>query len=69
MSVSSSEILSVTRPRDAVFALAALRELVWLPERGMGYYPVSGLPPYDAAYFDKYVEYAATTMGHRVLHR
>lgn len=50
-------------PRDAVFEAAARRELVWIPERGMGYYPVSAPPPYDAAYFDKYVGYAATTMG------
>lgn len=36
--------------------------LVWLPERGMGWYPVTDAP-YDADYFAKYEGYAATEMG------
>lgn len=37
--------------------------LIWSPERGVGYYPVHGQTPYDAAYFDKYQGYADTPMG------
>lgn len=36
--------------------------LVWLPERGMGYYPVRDAP-YDEGYFQKYARYAATPLG------
>ena len=36
--------------------------LSWFPELGVGYYPVTGFP-YDRAYFDKYVGYAATELG------
>lgn len=39
--------------------------LIWLPELGMGHYPVQDAP-YDAAYFDKYRIYAATRMGERL---
>lgn len=38
------------------------RQLVWLPEKGIGYYPAIG-HPYDRAYFDKYVRMAETPMG------
>lgn len=38
--------------------------LVWWPEFGMGYYPVTAGPGvYDAAYWQKYVEMDATLMG------
>lgn len=41
--------------------------LVWLPERGMGFYPVDEADePYDEAYFEKYVEYAGSEMGVRL---
>jgi hypothetical protein len=36
--------------------------LQWLPELGIGYYPVRATP-YDAAYFEKYVRMACTDMG------
>jgi hypothetical protein len=47
---------------DPVFAEWMQAGLVWLPERGMGYYPVREAP-YDQAYFEKYEGYAATSMG------
>lgn len=37
--------------------------LVWLPEIGMGRFPVPNDRPYDAAYFDKYQKMADTPMG------
>jgi hypothetical protein len=39
--------------------------LVWLPELGVGYYPVQE-SPYDAAYFEKYQSYAQTEMGRKL---
>lgn len=41
-------------------------ELQWSSELGVGYLPPATEGPYDAAYFDKYVEYAATPMGRRL---
>ncbi|EMW4538899.1 methyltransferase domain-containing protein [Salmonella enterica] len=37
--------------------------LVWLPELGMGRYPVPAARPYDAQYFAKYRQLAETSMG------
>lgn len=37
--------------------------LVFLPELGVGYYPVPPERPYDAGYFARYKEMAATPMG------
>lgn len=39
--------------------------LVWLPEKGIGYYPVSS-NVYDASYFEKYGHYAETPMGRKI---
>jgi hypothetical protein len=39
--------------------------LVWLPEHGMGWLPVTAAP-YDAAYFAKYEGYAATEQGRAI---
>jgi hypothetical protein len=50
---------------DATFHEWATAGLVWLPERGMGFYPVAE-QPYDAAYFEKYQRYAATPMGYAI---
>jgi hypothetical protein len=50
---------------DATFHEWATAGLVWLPERGMGFYPVAE-QPYDAAYFEKYERYAATEMGRAI---
>lgn len=47
---------------DSVFAEWRERELVWIPERGMGYLPVSE-QPYDAAYFERYQAMAETDVG------
>lgn len=47
---------------DPVFNARAARGLVWLPERGIGWLPVSD-QPYDTDYFRKYEGYAATEMG------
>ncbi len=37
-------------------------ELVWIPSRGIGWLTVTEAP-YDAAYFQRYEEYAGTPMG------
>lgn len=37
--------------------------LVWLPELGMGRYPVPKTRPYDEAYFSRYQELADTDLG------
>ncbi|WP_353613948.1 methyltransferase domain-containing protein [Mangrovibacter phragmitis] len=37
--------------------------LVWLPELGMGRFPVPNYRPYDAAYFERYRQMADTEMG------
>jgi len=40
---------------------------MWLPEIGVGYYPVTDdRAPYDAAYFEKYVAYSETEMGREI---
>lgn len=51
--------------RDAAFERWLVEGLVWLPERGMGWYPVAEAP-YNAAYFAKYQRYAATPMGRSI---
>ncbi|TNV14915.1 class I SAM-dependent methyltransferase [Buttiauxella sp. B2] len=40
--------------------------LVWLPELGMGRYPVAGSRPYDADYFTRYQDMAETSMGQQL---
>ena len=37
-------------------------QLLWLPERGVGFFPVSA-QPYDEAYWQRYRQYDATEMG------
>ena len=49
-------------PEDQVFLHEVQSDLVWLPRRGMGFYPVIG-DPYDQDYFDKYLRYARTPLG------
>ncbi|RLC31992.1 hypothetical protein DRH13_02295 [Candidatus Woesebacteria bacterium] len=39
--------------------------LIWFPEKDMGYYPVKQFP-YDADYFNKYIGYAYTDMGEKI---
>jgi hypothetical protein len=53
---------------DAMLACSedegARPRLIWNDEFGFGYYPVDPADtPYDAAYWDKYVGYAATPLG------
>lgn len=45
-----------------IFRNLADSQLIWLPESGIGYFPVSD-SPYDKNYFDKYVEMSSTPMG------
>lgn len=40
--------------------------LVWLPELGMGRYPVPEARPYDHGYFDRYQKLADTPLGHQL---
>ncbi len=47
---------------DQPFLHAVQQELVWIPSKGIGFYPAFG-ECYDQAYFDKYVEYADTELG------
>lgn len=39
--------------------------LIWLPEKGIGYFPVDDFL-YDKKYFDKYAGYATTERGKRI---
>lgn len=41
-----------------------MEQLVWLAELGIGYYPVVDEGVYDEAYFNKYVSYNDTPVGH-----
>lgn len=45
-----------------LFQQLAERNLVWLPEIGIGYYPVTDTP-YDASYFDQYRKWDWTAIG------
>lgn len=50
--------------KDSDFEALAETELVWLPEYGMGYFPVSKCQEvYNEDYFDKYKQYTDTPMG------
>lgn len=51
-------------PRPRLLDALAQRRLIWLPEVGVGYYPVeAGAAPYDADYFARYAAMAQTEMG------
>lgn len=45
-----------------MFDLVAQGSLVWLPEKGIGYYPVTS-NVYDASYFEKYHQMAGAPIG------
>lgn len=49
--------------QDPVFAHWFREGLVWLPERGMGFYPITNGDVYNEAYFRKYQGYAVTDLG------
>jgi hypothetical protein len=58
--------LAVSMPcPDPAFMSASLKTLVWLPEHGMGWLPVTE-QPYDAEYFAKYVGYAESELGRQI---
>lgn len=63
--LSLSVHVDATGAEDATFHEWASGALVWLPELGMGFYPVQE-QPYDAAYFAKYERYAASEMGRAI---
>ena len=48
-----------------IFEQFSRAHLQWLPELGIGFYPVESMP-YDAAYFAKYQEMAQTEMGQQL---
>lgn len=43
----------------------AEKNLIWLPEKGIGYYPVKDFP-YNEDYFQKYEKYAMTDLGFKI---
>lgn len=52
---------------DPVFEAWKESGLVWLPEKGMGFYPVDPADePYDEDYFAKYERYAETERGRAI---
>lgn len=54
-------------PKDTQFRQALGRSLVWLAERGLGYFPVRPEDyPYDEGYFAKYQRYAETERGRAI---
>lgn len=53
------------RPGDPAFLDRLDDSLIWLPEHGMGWYPVTE-QPYGEEYFDKYRGYAGTEMGEAI---
>lgn len=46
-----------------LFSKEFRKGLVWLPELGMGRYPVPAQRPYDHGYFTRYQKMADTTLG------
>jgi len=50
---------------NSYFDSLAAKSLVWLPEFGVGYYPVTEAP-YDAAYWEKYLAMDASATGERL---
>lgn len=51
--------------KNTFFERALADGLVWLPEIGIGFYPVKDTQaPYDAAYFERYQRQADTPIGH-----
>lgn len=45
-----------------LFNQLSKNQLIWMPESGIGYFPVTDTP-YDKSYFDKYVVMSNTPMG------
>ena len=51
---------------DTSWGRLARAEFCWLPEVGMGHFPIADNRVYDQSYFDKYVGYAGTEMGKKI---
>lgn len=50
-------------------ASVAADQLIWLPGRHLGFYPVkAGVEPYDEAYFTRFQEAADTFVGRQLMH-
>ncbi len=54
-------------PYDEVFMDRVESSLIWMPEHGMGFYPVQSGHVYNDGYFDRYREQAATPIGKRLM--
>lgn len=51
-------------PQDRQTLKHMAENLIWLPAKGYGYYPVTaGIEPYDDGYFEEYVRRADTQVG------
>lgn len=67
MSLPAQRVTPQPTASDPVFDAWRRDGLVWLPEKGMGFYPVDPEDePYDEDYFRKYQEYAATPRGRAI---
>lgn len=51
---------------DDVIFKAIQQHLIWIPEKGIGYYPVRERYKYNDEYFDKYAKYELTPLGNRL---
>jgi len=51
---------------DTRFKMATINNLVWLPEKGWGYYNVDA-NPYDQGYLENYIKLADTPIGKNLL--
>jgi len=45
-----------------MFESLSAKKLIWLPEPGVGYFPVDAFP-YDESYFKRYEDYAVNAVG------
>jgi hypothetical protein len=50
---------------DTVIGNMIKEELIWIPEKGAGHFPVHNAK-YDTEYFNKYVRYERTPIGHKI---
>lgn len=50
---------------DKIFLEIIQENLIWVPEKGIGFYPVKN-SRYDKKYFDKYVRYERTPIGSKL---
>jgi hypothetical protein len=50
---------------DTLMSNMIKEELIWIPEKGAGHFPVHNAK-YDVEYFNKYVRYERTPIGHKI---